>query len=195
MVCPCVTAKCRAQLHIVTQEPKQMVLSLLVSSKGNRKPSGAESERELCIWFSLLRWEKWQTSFHSCLTGHLLFSNISSLPNLKSLPLWISPLFPLADLMLNSCPFYLKVLKIFSTSEIFPSEPINKCFWKVIHGILFVDLRISLIQKCFFFNEKKNQNRLWDNPPPHVGCLLRLKANNTKISELRSCTLSFISSA
>ena len=111
------------------------------------------------------------------------------------LSLWISPLFPLAYLMLNSCPFYLKVLKIFSTSEIFPSEPINKCFWKVIHKVLFVDLRILLIQKCFFFNEKKNQNRLWDNPLPHVGCLLRLKANNTKISELRSCTLSFISSA
>ena len=49
---------CRAQLHIVTQEPKQMVLSLLVSSKGNRKSSGAEGERELCICSSLLCCEK-----------------------------------------------------------------------------------------------------------------------------------------
>lgn len=124
---------------------------------------------------------------HSCFIGHLLFCNISSLPYLLS-PLNFSPL-PISRLNAKFLSILSQHFKDIFNLWNFPLWADKKCFWKVIHGVLFVDLRILLIQKCFFFNEKKNQNRLWDNTPPHVGCLLRLKANNTKISELRSCTL------
>ena len=53
---------CRAQLHMITQGPKLMVLCLPVGSRGKREPSQCWGERKLGMCFFTASSWKWQIS-------------------------------------------------------------------------------------------------------------------------------------
>ena len=78
--------------------------------------------------------------------------------------LWISPLFLLADLMLNSCPFYLKVLRIISTSEIFPWAN-KQMFLKSYTWGSICWLENITDSKMFFLIWKEKSEYIMEQPP------------------------------
>lgn len=99
----------------------------------------------------------------------------------SSLPLNFSPL-PISRLNAKFLSILSQHFKdIFNLRKFSPLTNKN-CFWKVIRKFYLFDLRILLIQKMFFFNEKKTRTDYGLTPLPMLAAFWDSKQNNTKIS-------------